>query len=106
MKLAEEYLEEFEQQGEAFFVELQGVTASPKEIMREMVKYEKIIRKYIERMNSLHLPCPKSNKTKNDPELRRYLYWAKNFETKEKRIIDNFTQRTNQILTSAGFKQV
>ena len=102
MELAESYLQELQQEGNAFFANLKKTEVSPEDLVNEVDDFNKILKKYTKRINGLRLPCPTSSETRNDPNLRSYLSWAENFEAKDKSIMDGFQQQLNQISGRAG----
>ncbi|MFC1682817.1 hypothetical protein ACFL0G_01235 [Candidatus Zixiibacteriota bacterium] len=98
MSLAENYLQELQRDGEAFFDNLRELKASSKDFSGEISNFDKVLSKHSSRINSLHLPCPTTSETRNDPELSGYLSWAESFETQNKKIMEHFQQELNQIL--------
>jgi len=104
-KLAEEYLMEFKQEAEAFLNELEEITSSPEDLIKKMGEYKKINKRYANKMNNLNLPRPKSSNTKNDPSFHQYLFWANNFQSDERFVMEDFNQRIKQIFVKAGFTQ-
>lgn len=94
MDLAETYLLELQQEGNAFLANLRKSADAAHDIK----DFNNILQKYTKRINRLKLPCPTSIETQNDPTLHGYLSWAKNFEAKDKNIMATFQQELNQIL--------
>ena len=105
IELAEGYLQEFQQEGNAFFAKMQQLEVSPEDFASEVDDFNKILKKYTKRINGLHLPCPTSSETRNDPNLSIYISWAESFEAKDKRIMEGFQRDLNEIMENAGFNQ-
>lgn len=105
MELAESYLQELQQEGNAFFAKMQKLEASPKDFASEAGGFNKILKKYTKSINGLHLPCPTSSETRNDPNLSSYISWAESFEAKDRRIMEGFQKQLNQISERAGFSR-
>lgn len=96
MNWAESYLQDLKKEGNAFFATMQKSI----NVANEVKEFNKILEKYTDRMNSLHLPCPTSNQTRNDTRLRSYLSWAKDFEARNKKLMATFQQQLNQLQNS------
>lgn len=104
IKLAEEYLEEFKNEGDVFFTKIEKLKASPEQLAQKANEFNDIVRKHIDKQNSLKLPCPTARTTINNPNLRSYISWAKDFEVRDRRIMDDFTRKLKQIFSNAGFR--
>ena len=87
-------MRELKQEGDTFLANLRK---SP-DATDEVKDFNKILQKYTKRINSLRLPCPTSSDAQNDPKLRSYLSWAKNFEAKDKKVMTAFQQELNRLL--------
>ena len=103
MQWAKKYLSEFQQKGETFFAQLQTQGKDPREVAKEVGKYNDIISAYVKRINKLELPCPQSGTTRSDPSLASYMRWTKQFEQKDKKVMQDFSKRIEQVMTQAGF---
>jgi len=94
MDLAESYQQALQKEGNALFASLRKSEDMPDDVR----DFNDILQEYTKRINSLHLPCPTSSETQNDPTLRSYLSWAENFEAKDKKVMAAFQHELNQLL--------
>lgn len=102
MKFAESDLKEFEDDAAALISGLEKGNPSAKDIRREIKKFSSLVDKDTKKLNDLKLPCPLSGKVAGDPKCSSYVSWAKRFEDRKNKGIDDINRRREKISMKAA----
>ena len=104
MRLADDYLEKFRQESNAFLKEAEGLDLSEQQAMRKSDQFTVISRRFYDRLNTLKLPCPYAAQNRDNPHLSGYLRWSEDFGRRANMTSGRAEERLKRILTRAGIQ--
>ena len=100
MRRAEAYLRNLKKELDDFFMTMKLANPSPQELQKHMKKYNKIINGYTRKMDALKLTCPKSS-----PQYSSYTNWTRDFQQRDRKIMEESNTKVEDILRKAGFSK-
>ncbi|MDP3980550.1 MAG: hypothetical protein Q8Q33_03945 [Chlamydiota bacterium] len=104
-RYAENYLNIFKKDIDAFFASFQTVQPTPENLQKHMKTYNAIITGYTEKINALELVCPSSSKAASDPQYQSYIRWTQDFQKRDQAVMNDANKRVQSLLRKAGFNR-